>query len=459
MKAIVRDRVYLPELSHEQSRLIKKRLTFNNPKFHEAIKFGRGAYGIERNVKLFEEVGSRLIIPRGVSLGSLGLVPDKTEDKRHVHPITIKTNIEPRSYQERSVRLAFEAGSGVIVAPTGAGKTTMGIELASRLAQRCLVLVKSLDLARQWQDAIKRFTGLECGLIGDGQWQEGEEFTVATVQTLIKHQKSLNYGMVSVDECHNVPAEQAYQVINRQAAKYRYGLSATPQRHDNLEMMIHAALGPIVAEIQKEDVGGAVLPVTVSTIEYGFQGNPDSWQEFINQLAENPKRNQLIVSRAIKSSQTIGTAVLTGTVEHSERLHGMMASRGIDALLLHGQLPKKIRSESMAVATDHQLIVGTLSLLSEEIDWPHIGAAIFASPVSAAVDKATPAATRLIQSIGRARRPFPGKRRAFVLDIIDNHPFGKASFKKRSVIYRQQGFEVHNLSHKAIQTGKPCPTL
>jgi superfamily II DNA or RNA helicase len=308
------------------------------------------------------------------------------------------------------------------------------------------VLVKSLDLARQWQGAIQKFTGLECGLIGGGKWVEGDQFTAATVQTLVKHPESLDYGLVIVDECHNVPAEQAYQVINRQAAKYRYGLSATPQRRDNLEMMIHAALGPIVAEIDQSEVDGAVLPVTVSTLEYGFQGNPDSWQDFIGQLANDQERNQLIVNRAIKSSQATGTAVLTGTVEHAEHLHRMILQKGYEALLLHGQLPKRIRAERMAAAAEHQIIIGTLSLLSEGIDWPHVGAVIFASPVSAAVDKATPAATRLIQSIGRARRPFPGKRRAFVLDIIDTHPFGKASFKKRSLIYRQQGFEVRILS-------------
>lgn len=450
MKAILASKIYLSNPAQEQSNRIVKALTIPNPKYLEALKFRRRAFGIDRTIELFERTSDGFILPRGVLLESLGLVPDVVEDKRHVHPVTIKTSIESRGYQERSVRLAVKAGRGIFVAPTGAGKTTMGIELASRLSQRCLVLVKSLDLARQWQAAIKRFTGLECGLIGDGKWQEGEEFTVATVQTLIKHPESLDYGMVIIDECHNVPAEQAYQVINRQAAKYRYGLSATPQRRDNLEMMIHAALGPIVAEIDQDEVDGAVLPVTVSTMDYNFQGNPDSWQEFINQLAEDPERNRLIISRAIKSSQTIGTAVLTGTVEHAERLHGMMAGRGIDALLLHGQLPKKIRSERMAAAAEHRLIVGTLSLLSEGIDWPHIGAVIFGSPVSAAVDKATPAATRLIQSIGRARRPFPGKDRAHVLDIVDAHPFGKASFKKRSVIYRQQGFDVRNLPYKTI---------
>jgi superfamily II DNA or RNA helicase len=325
----------------------------------------------------------------------------------------------------------------------------MGIELASRLSQRCLILVKSKDLAEQWICAIKKFTGLDCGVIGGGKWLEGEQFTVATVQTLIKHEDSLDYGLVLVDECHNVPAEQAYTVINRQAARYKFGLSATPQRRDNLEFMIHAALGPVVAEIKQSDVQGAVLPVVVETLYYPLQGNPQSWQEFNRLLADDAYRNQLIVNHAIRASRTTGTAILTSTIEHAEQLHQLINQHGQESLLLHGQLPAKVRAERMASAVSHQIIVGTLSLLSEGIDWPHVGAVVFAAPVSAEVKREAPAATRLLQSIGRARRPFPGKQYARIIDIIDRHPFGLSAGHKRAAIYKQHGFEIRTLERAA----------
>ena len=157
----------------------------------------------------------------------------------------------------------------------------------------------------------------------------------------------------------------------------------------------------------------------------------------------------MIVNSAIISSRNTGTAVLTSTIEHAERLYNEIKQHGIDALLLHGQLPAKIRAERMKAAADHQIIVGTLSLLTEGIDWPHIGAVIFAAPVSAEVKRETPAATRLLQSIGRARRPFPGKHFAFVLDIIDRHPFGLAAGRKRQHIYKQHGFDVRSLERAA----------
>jgi superfamily II DNA or RNA helicase len=437
MKALISDKIYLNEVSAAGER-IKKALTFRNPKYDAAVKFDYATWDIPKTLKLYEET-DYLEIPRG----HISLVKDfDIDDQRNSYPVKFETIIETRSYQERAIRLALAKDNGVIVAPTGSGKTTMGIELASRLGERCLILVKSKDLATQWIGAIKQFTGLECGLIGGGKWQEGKEFTVALVQTLIKSDRLLDYGLTIVDECHNIPAAQAYAVINRQTAKYRFGLSATPQRRDNLEFMITAALGEIVAEITQADVTGSVLPVHVATKYYNFLGNPESWPEFINLLANDEERNQMLISSAIKSSRGVGTALLTGTIAHAEKLHSLAKSYGVNALLLHGQLPAKQRAQGMMDAGQYNLIIGTLALLSEGIDWPHIGNVIFGCPVSAEVDRPDPAATRLLQAIGRGRRPYPGKWVTHVLDIIDNCAFGKSAFRKRSVIYQQQGFFV-----------------
>ncbi|AEG02711.1 DEAD/DEAH box helicase [Methylomonas methanica] len=442
MKTIIGNKIDLIGLTNQDVETIKNALTIPNPKYLEAVKFSRKPFGIDRTIKLYAQDESGLSIPRGVCLKTLGIILQKIEDRRHTHSAVIETSIETRDYQERAIQSAITAGGGVIVGPTGSGKTTIGIELAARLGQRCLILVKSRELAHQWQGAIEKFAGLDAGIIGGGKWIEGEQFTIATVQTLVKHEGSLDYGLLIVDECHNVPATQAYNVINRQAARYRFGLSATPQRRDGLEPMIFAALGPVVAEISKDDVEGAVLPVVVSTIHHDFTGIPKSWTDFLGKLAADKSRNQLIIRSALKSSQATGTAVLTSTIEHAERLAQMAIEQGAEPVLLHGQLPAKQKAAARAKAETSNLIIGTLSLLSEGIDWPHVGAVIFAAPVSAEVARKTPAATRLIQSIGRARRPYPGKRCAYILDIVDRCGFGISAARKRGVIYKQQGFEV-----------------
>jgi superfamily II DNA or RNA helicase len=80
-------------------------------------------------------------------------------------------------------------------------------------------------------------------------------------------------------------------------------------------------------------------------------------------------------------------------------------------------------------------------LLSEGIDLPQLKALIFASPVSASTDRDNPVATRLIQSIGRCRRPYKNHNCAFVLDIVDQCGFGVSAYKKRQLIYQIQNFK------------------
>ncbi len=327
------------------------------------------------------------------------------------------------------------------MAATGAGKTVSGIALASRLKQRTLILVKSKDLAEQWRESIRRFTGLDAGQIGSGKNTEGEQFTVGLVQTLNKLDLSvLDYGLIIADECHNSPASQFYQVITSINARYKYGLSATPQRRDDMEFMIHAALGPIVAEVMQEQLGDKVLPVEVYPLRCPFQSEVDSWTGFINALVDDDYRNHLLVHIARK--QVKPTIILTAQVRHAETLATLTAEAGLSPLLIHGKLPNKTRRERMQKAPDSNLIIGTAQLLGEGIDWPHLTVLIFAAPMSAVIDKANPAATKLIQSIGRCRRPYPGKKAALVIDLIDNCGFGFSAWRKRAHIYRLQGYKV-----------------
>lgn len=427
----------------EELEQFKRLATFENPAYQAAIRAGNFTYGVDKTIELYQIDGLTIQLP----IGFLNKIPTlPIEDNRYLHHADIDTCIQTRPYQERCIQLALAHGGGVIVAPTGSGKTTMAIELASRLGQRCLVLVNKTALADQWIAAIKQFTGLCAGLIGCGKWQEGDQFTIGLVQTLDKCPHGLDYGLVIVDECHNAPADQTYRVINRQTARYKYGLSATPQRRDNMEFMIYAALGDSVAEVESHELNGKVLPVKVHTLNYDFQGNPHSWSQFINQLAEDDYRNELIINSAIKAARLDGTVCLSATVSHAETLHSMAINRGVKALLLHGKLPAKQKAAAMLAAPDYSLIFGTQSLLGEGIDLPHLGNVIFATPVSAAIyDRETPAATRLIQTIGRGRRPFKNRQFCNVLDIVDSHPLGKSAFKKRAVIYQQQNFSIRGI--------------
>jgi superfamily II DNA or RNA helicase len=95
----------------------------------------------------------------------------------------------------------------------------------------------------------------------------------------------------------------------------------------------------------------------------------------------------------------------------------------------------------MIAAQNASLIIGTAQLLGEGLDIPHLQTLIFAVPMSAVIEKeGDPAATKLIQSIGRCRRPYPGKTQAHIIDLVDKCGFGVAAYNKRRKIYNLQGF-------------------
>jgi superfamily II DNA or RNA helicase len=139
---------------------------------------------------------------------------------------------EPRPYQNEALA-AWEAagGRGVVVLPTGAGKTLvahMAIDLRRRST---LVVTPTLDLVRQWHDGLVATFGGPVGLIGGGDY-DLRPLTVTTYDSAYLHMENLGarFGLLVFDECHHLPSA-SYSLSARLAlAPFRLGLTATPER-------------------------------------------------------------------------------------------------------------------------------------------------------------------------------------------------------------------------------------
>ena len=241
-------------------------------------------------------MGSSLILPKGY-FGQLltlckedGLNPE-IDDKRTVNSIKFPQSLKEvtlRDYQERAVNQALKYDSGLVISPTGSGKTLLALEILRRLQQKSLVLVHRSDLAKQWVEVVEQRLGLEAGLIGDGEWKLGNEITIALIQTLSSREDetkalSSEFGAIVADECHHIPCETCFTVLGWLSPRYSFGLSATPGRRDGLEDMIYRGIGPAVATISKSEVEaiGQTVPATVQLVETHFDpGEVGSWTSF-----------------------------------------------------------------------------------------------------------------------------------------------------------------------------------
>ena len=101
---------------------------------------------------------------------------------------------------------------GVVVLPTGAGKSYVA-EMAIASTQRStLVVVPTLDLVAQWARNLERAFGGPIGLVGGGSF-EIEDLTVSTYDSAYLHMDRFGdrFGLVIFDEAHHLPGESLSQ--------------------------------------------------------------------------------------------------------------------------------------------------------------------------------------------------------------------------------------------------------
>lgn len=170
--------------------------------------------------------------------------------------------IEPYPHQRQALASWQEAaGRGLVVLPTGAGKTLVGL-LALAWAQReALILVPTLDLMQQWYALLKAaFPEQDIGLIGGG-YHEVIPLSVATYDSASRHCERLGnrYGTLIFDEVHHLPSEFYRCIAEFSLAPYRLGLTATPERSDGKHLDLTELVGPTVYRRQPEELAGEVL--------------------------------------------------------------------------------------------------------------------------------------------------------------------------------------------------------
>ncbi|MCP5196776.1 MAG: DEAD/DEAH box helicase [Gammaproteobacteria bacterium] len=170
--------------------------------------------------------------------------------------------MDPYPHQHEALA-AWQAarGRGVVVLPTGAGKTLVGLLALSWARRDGLIMVPTLDLMQQWYALLRAaFPDQEIGLIGGG-YHEPQPLTIATYDSAARHVERLGdrFGLLIFDEAHHLPSEFYRTIAEFSLAPYRLGLTATPERSDGRDADLPALIGPIVYRCRPEQLAGHVL--------------------------------------------------------------------------------------------------------------------------------------------------------------------------------------------------------
>lgn len=188
-----------------------------------------------------------------------------TVDDRVLNPIPLQAlrapRIRLRDYQERALEAWKRAGMrGVVVLPTGAGKTLVALAAIQEVGAATIIVVPTIDLLHQWKSAIMRHLSVTPGILGGGE-SDVAGITVSTYDSAYSRAEELGnrFVLVIFDEVHHLPSPGYMEVAQVLASPYRLGLTATPEREDGRHVLLPDLVGPIVIRVSPAELRGKYL--------------------------------------------------------------------------------------------------------------------------------------------------------------------------------------------------------
>lgn len=400
--------------------------------------------GLENKYRFVSRFGEEVLLHRvdgDVIHLPRALCPLGANDNRDPgDPVVFPKGPHPRPYQ---VDIFNEVGglmkdrvSGVVVCPTGWGKTVLGLHAAYVMQRKTLVITTKEDIYMQWIERAKTFLGLEPYEVGEIRGDKcevvGTKFCVALIQSMSKDDKypewiTKGFGLVIFDETHRVAATQFSAVADLFPAMVRLGLSATPERADGKEMLVYAHVGPIIAKANIEQLVPKVLRFATEWECPRVFRSDESGQKRVVRLphqagktthiekhiARDEVRNHL-VSELVRSAFQKGrkTVVFSTLHEHFDHLTKTMTRDfGISKKeigLYVGATTKAERIERDK-QTVKPIVLTTYAMMGEGTDIPWLDTCVLAMPRS-----------NVKQPVGRVRREFEGKADPIVMDLMDH---------------------------------------
>jgi superfamily II DNA or RNA helicase len=169
--------------------------------------------------------------------------------------------VELRPYQVAALTAWNAAGRrGVIVLPTGSGKTRLALSAMGASRLRTLCLVPTRALLEQWVRAASSFYDGVLGCLGDGERRLGP-ITVATFESAYRHMPHIGnrFELLVVDEAHHFGGGPRDEALEMATASARLGLTATPPQLRHASERLSELIGPPVFEVSVADLAGSYL--------------------------------------------------------------------------------------------------------------------------------------------------------------------------------------------------------
>jgi superfamily II DNA or RNA helicase len=330
-----------------------------------------------------------------------------------------------------AVRRAMAAGTttGLLVLPTGTGKTVTFCTLARDCGLATLVLVHRDELIEQTLKTARRVgPTVSAGVIQAqrDEWRSGETLVVASVQSL--HTRRLagmprhRFGLVVVDEAHHTAAASYSAILDHFQARFRLGVTATPERLDGQGLADWFGAAPLFTYPIRRAIADKVLvPIRQFQIRTGISletvatRGGDFAEGALAAAVNTQIRNAAVVDAYLQHAGNRRAIVFAVDLDHVTALVAAFRAKGLRAESVTGKDRLEVRRRTLGTfALGNFEVLVNCQIATEGFDDPAVDCILMARP--------TKSRTLYTQCVGRGLRRCDdtGKTDCLVLDITDN---------------------------------------
>ncbi len=322
-----------------------------------------------------------------------------------------------------------KANNGLLILPTGAGKSLVIADIASKLDGPLLVFQPSKEILEQNFAKLQSYGIWDCGVYSASVgFKQIRRITFATIGSVMNHMEDFaHFKNVMIDECHYVNSKAGqYKEFLEAADRRVVGLTATPYRLCSYmggstlkfltrtrprifsDVLYFCQISDLLAkgylaklryfDCTKLDMSrvtsnstGADYDDKSLKLEYERVG-------FKDQLSSTTMR----VLHPKNGVPRNGVLVFTRYIDEADMLAHRLRNVGINAAIVTGETPKKERESILEdFKAGRTKVVANVGTLTTGFDYPELDTVILGRP--------TKSLALYYQMVGRAIRPCKGK--------------------------------------------------
>lgn len=447
---------------------LKATLEVPNPSFLSAQSQGFSTAGLHRFDSLYEEGFARgekvLRVPRAL-VNLYGRGHDVEDVRCDGYPAEMPLLLRLGPTEERKedqtqfvdalVRAAKTKTGAVGQASPGYGKTLCSLAVASKLGRTTAVLVHKSFLLEQWLERITQALDIAPSDIGVVQQARcdfrGKKIVLIMAQSLLSSRKYppdlfTYFGTVMVDEVHRFGAVEFRKVITQFPARYRIGVTATPDRKDGLQEVFFKHIGEIahVGSVPELKAHVKFVPAKMVVTDSMLRGMTSrrgqgrkvfDLNKVTQYVIDCETRNRQIVKLlydALKAGRKV--LVLSSRLDHLSVLGEMFDEEAVrqHARFSRGYYVGGMSKEDLRITATRPLILATYQMAQEGLDIADLDTLFLATPKG-----------DVHQACGRILRQHDEKRHPIVIDLVEKQiPMSVNLSKKRARQYRELGYII-----------------